>query len=271
MMQGVMVLVVVALVATTAAQSREFASPERLWRGSLEQWPSALAHRNLAAVLLQEGRRPEAAEHLRAAADLKPIARYSLGVELFEQGRSSEAIVELRRAVQEFPNHPTIALEGRRVLARALQQEGRYMEAAEMFGQIAAMTPDDVAPRIARADALLAAGDLTAAHQEYARILAMHPGHPGAMTNDGLALLRMGRAPEAIPLLRAVAERQPGVAAYMNLASAAAAAGRPADAAEAVCQAVAAEPHNPAPRQFLADLQRAASAARVSLPECSTR
>ena len=63
------VVIAILLTATTAAQSREFASPEQLWRGSAEHWPSALAHRNLAAVLLQQGRRAEAVEELRAATE----------------------------------------------------------------------------------------------------------------------------------------------------------------------------------------------------------
>ena len=141
-----------------------------------------------------------------------------------------------------------------------------------MFAQIAAMTPDDVAPRLSRADALLAGGDLAGAHEEYQRILATHPDHPGAQTNDGLTLLRLGRVPEALPLLRAVAERQPGnAAAYMNLASASAAVGRITDAVNAACHAIAVDPQNPAPQQFLADLQHAAAAAHVSLPGCRRR
>ena len=262
-------IVAIALATTTAAQGREFASPERLWRGSLERWPSALAHRNLAAVLLQEGRRREGADELRAAAELNPVARYSLGVELFEQGRTAEAIVELRRAVLEFPNQRTIALEGRRVLARALQQQGRHQEAADVFGEVAGMTPADVTPMLSRADELLAGGNLPAAHEAYRRILEVHPGHSGAMTNDGLTLLRMGRLSEALPLLRAVGEQEPqNVSAYMNLASAFSVAGRLADAAAAVCHAIAIDPRNPAPRQFFADLRDAAAAARLSSPQC---
>lgn len=261
--------VVIALATTTAVQGSEFASPERLWRGSLERWPSALAHRNLAAVLLQEGRRAEGADELRAAAELNPLARYSLGVELFEQGRSAEAIVELRRAILEFPDNRTIALEGRRVLGRALQQQGRHLEAADVFGEVARMTPGDVAPMLSRADELLAGGNLPAAHEAYQRLLQAHPGHFGAMTNDGLALLRMGRVTDALPLLRAVAEKQPqNVNAAMNLASAFSVAGRLADAAAAVCHAIALDPRNPAPRQFLADLRAAATAARLSPPQC---
>jgi tetratricopeptide (TPR) repeat protein len=262
--------IVVILSARTGAQSAEFASAEQLWRSAIEHWPSALAHRNLAAVLLQQGRRMEAAEELRAASNLKPLARYSLGVELFEEGRASEAIGELQRAIQEFPDHPTIRLEGRRVLARALQQEGRQAEAADVYGEIAQMTPGDLTPMVSRADALLAAGNLPGAHQAYQAVLARRPQHAGALTNDGLTLLRMGRAADAIPLLQRASEQQPeNAGAYMNLGSALAAAGHAAEAAAAVCHAIAVDPANQAPHQFLADLREAASAARIHLPPCN--
>jgi predicted Zn-dependent protease len=265
-------LLVIVLGVTTAVQNTEFSSSERLWRGSLEHWPSALAHRNLAAVLLQQGRRSEALDHLREAATRQPLAHYELGVALFDDGRPADAIAELEHAIRELPNDETVALEGRRVLARALKQEGQHHDASIVFGEIAALTPGDVEPRLSQADELLAAGDLTAAHDEYQRILAAQPDHAGAMTNDGLTLLRLGRVSEALPLLRTVAERQPqSVSASLNFASAAAAAGRLADATTAVCHAIAEAPADPAARQFFADLQHAAQAAGLERPRCPAR
>jgi tetratricopeptide (TPR) repeat protein len=269
---AVAIFTIVVLTATTAAQNREFVSAEGLWRGSLEQWPSRLAHRNLAAVFLQEGRRSEALEHLRAAADQGPLSRYALGVALFDDGRTEEAIVELQRAISETPNEPTVALDGRRVLARALAQQRRHYEAADVFAQIAALTPDDVAPRLSRADELRAAGDLPDAHAEYQRVLAAQPHHSGAQTNDALTLLRLGRVSEALPLLRSVAEREPrNGSAFMNLASAAAAAGRLDEATAAVCHILGEDPRHQSAQEFLADLRRAAASARVRVPDCPAR
>jgi predicted Zn-dependent protease len=269
---GAAIVIIIALAATTAAQNREFVSAEGLWRSSLERWPSRLAHRNLAAVLLQQGRRTEALEHLRAAADQGPLARYALGVALFDEGRSADAITELQRAINETPNDPTVALEGRRVLARALAQQRRHREAADVLAQIAALTPNDMTPRLSRADELLAAGDLADAHQEYQRILAAQPNHSGAQTNDGLTLLRLGLVSQALPLLRSVAEREPrNASAFMNLASAAAAAGRVDEAGAAVCHILAEDPRHQPAREFLADLRRAAAAARVRLQDCAAR
>jgi Flp pilus assembly protein TadD len=47
-------------------------------------------------------------------------------------------------------------------------------------------------------------GDLADAHQGYQRVLTLRPDHTGAMTNDGLTLLQMGRATEALALFRSV-------------------------------------------------------------------
>ena len=269
---GMTAALIIVLASTTAAQNTELASAEGLWRGSLERWPSRLAHRNLAAVLMQEGRRSEALEHLRAAADQGPLARYALGVALFDDGRPAEAIDELQRAINENPNEPTVALEGRRVLALALAQQQRHREAADVFAQIAALTPDDVAPRLSRADELRAAGDLANAHEEYQRILAAQPHHSGAQTNDGLTLLRLGRVSEALPLLRSVAEQEPrNAAAFMNLASAAAAAGRVDEATAAICHILAEDARHQSAQEFLADLRRAAASARVRVPDCPAR
>jgi predicted Zn-dependent protease len=221
---------------------------------------------------MQEGRRAEALEHLRAAADQGPLARYALGVALFDNGQPAEAIVELQRAIGESPAEPTVALDGRRVLARALAQQRRHREAADVYAQIAALTPDDVAPRLSRADELLAAGDLVAAHEEYQRVLGAQPHHSGAQTNDALALLRLGRVSEALPLLRNVAEREPqNASAFMNLASAAAAAGRVDEARAAVCHILADDPRDRSAQEFLADLRRAAASAHVSVPDCPPR
>ena len=269
---GIAALFIIVLATTTAVQNLEFTSAEKLWRASLERWPSRLAHRNLAAVLLQQGKRAEALEHLRAAADQGPLARYAFGVALFDEGRAAEAIDELQRAISETPDEPTVALEGRRVLARALAQQQRHREAADVLAQIAAMTPDDVAPRLSRADELLAAGDLADAHEEYQRILAAQPHNSGAQTNDGLTLLRLGREAEALPLLRSVAEREPrNAAAFMNLASAAAAAGRVDEATSAACHVLEEDPRARSAQEFLADLRRAAASARVRVPDCPSR
>src|SRR6185436_18561229 len=107
---------------------------------------------------------------------------------------------------------------------------------------------------------------------ESVRILAAQPHHSGAQTNDGLTLLRLGRVSEALPLLRGVAEQEPRNAnAFMNLASAAAAAGHVDEATAAVCHILAEDPRHRPAQEFLADLRRAAASSHIRLPECPAR
>jgi cytochrome c-type biogenesis protein CcmH/NrfG len=75
-----------------------------------------------------------------------------------------------------------------------------------------------------------------------------------------------------LPLLRSVAEQEPrNAAAFMNLASAAAAAGRVDEAATAACHVLAENPNHRPAQEFLADLRRAAASARVRVPDCPVR
>jgi hypothetical protein len=57
----------------------------------------------------------------------------------------------------------------------------------------------------------------------------------------------------------------------MNLASAAAAAGRVDEATAAICHILAEDPRDRSAQEFLADLRRAAAAARVRVPDCPAR
>jgi tetratricopeptide (TPR) repeat protein len=102
-----MLLLAVPLSAATIVRNRDYADELTLWQTTLERWPHARAHRNYATLLKREGRREQVIEHLRLALDgTHPEGRYALGVELLEQGRTAEAIGELRRFLEELPHDP---------------------------------------------------------------------------------------------------------------------------------------------------------------------
>jgi tetratricopeptide (TPR) repeat protein len=260
--------VVVALTAATAAQNRTYMSPESLWRQSLAHWPSAVAHRNLATVLKAAGRRDEVVDHLRAAAGTFPEERYTLGVELLEQGMPAAAVPELERAIAEHPNSRTIAIDGRYALARAYRQLGRHADAAAVFDAILQRSPD-VRARVGKANALLDAGDFAAAHREYQQVLTATPDALDVLTNDGVALLQMGLPGDALPLLRRVAAQQPqNAAAQVNLAAALAGVGDLAGAAEIACRALAADPGDARARSLAADIRAVAGQRQVRVSRC---
>jgi protein O-mannosyl-transferase len=227
---------VVAIVATlsvslgilTMRRNGEYASAEVLWRSTLERWPSAIAHRNLATVLRQTGRREEAVEHLRAVFADHPEARYLVGLELFEMGRFDESITELRTFIEGAPTSDGDAkANARLVVGRALAAAGRSAEAVQELARIVADRPNDMDAQLALADAQLAHQDFGAALNAYKRYLASAPRHVGAWTNLGIAAFSNGHVDEAIDAFRRGAELQSQNAKiHLNLASALAENGR---------------------------------------------
>jgi tetratricopeptide (TPR) repeat protein len=185
---GVATAIVLAALATeTVRQNREYQSAETLWRGSLAEWPSALAHLNLANALKAKGARGEVVEHLRAAAELSPIERYTLGAELVEEGRAAEAIPELERAMAENPDNPRVIADASTALARALTdygvalvQAGRPEEAVAPLERVADEHPSDASAQINVAAALAAAGQFAPAAAAACRALSAGAGDPRA-------------------------------------------------------------------------------------------
>jgi hypothetical protein len=266
---AVVVLIVSALTFETASLNRDYMSPESLWRTSLAQWPSAVAHRNLATVLKAAGKREEVLEHLRAAVDAFPEERYTLGVELLEQGMPAAAVPELERAIAEHASSRTIAIDGRYALARAYRELGRYGDAAAVFDAILQRAPD-VRARIGKANALLDSGNFAAAHREYQQVLISMPDALDVLTNDGVALLQLDMPDAALPLLRRVAERQPeNAAAQVNLAAALAGVGELSAAYELACRALTANPNDGRARRLANDIDAVARQRNVHVTACA--
>jgi tetratricopeptide (TPR) repeat protein len=92
-----------------------------------------------------------------------------------------------------------------------LAATGRPDPAIDVYREILALDPDNVAARIDLADTLQAAKqDPAAAVPLYREALARAPDHAGARYALGNALLRLGRLPEARTELRAAAAASPG-------------------------------------------------------------
>jgi tetratricopeptide (TPR) repeat protein len=262
-------VVVVALGAVTMSQNTEYQSAETLWRGAIAHWPSALAHRNLATALKAAGARDEVVEELRAAAATEPQVRYTLGIELLEQQRYGDAIAELRRAIAEFPDDATIAIEGRRALALALAAAGARVEAVKAYEDLLVRAPNDLRAVLGYGDALLGNGQFAEALTQYRRVAAAQPLLLGAQTNAGMALMQLGRPAEALPYFRNVTTRQPGdAAAALNLSTALFATGQLAEAADAACRSLTLSPGNGLAEELLAEVRRSAAARRIGVPAC---
>jgi tetratricopeptide (TPR) repeat protein len=221
----------VALGFLTVRRNVEYASAETLWRTSLDRWPSALAHRNLATVLRNSGRREEAVQHLRATVVDHPEARYLVGLELFEMNQYAESLTELTRFLEAgaVPGSDVEA-NARLVAGRALAALGRSAEAVQELSRVAADRPTSAA-QLAFADVLLGRQEFDSALSAYRKYVEAFPQHAGAWTNLGISALATGHVAEAIDAFQRVLELQPASAAtHRNLATAFAEGGRIAEA-----------------------------------------
>jgi protein O-mannosyl-transferase len=260
-------LLCVALGFLTVRRNAEYASAEVLWRSVLDRWPSAVAHRNLATVLRNAGRREEAVQHLRATLADHPEARYLIGLELFEMERHSESLTELTRFLETSAVAGSdVEANARLVIGRSLAALGRSAEAVQQLARVAADRPTSAA-QLALADVLLGRQEFEPALKAYRQYVAASPRRAGAWTNLGIAALATGHVTEAIDAFqRAVELEGPSTRSHINLATALAEGGRIAEATDHAAQAAQLAPADEKARdlygRLLAGQRRYAEAAR---------
>lgn len=225
---AVPIVVSMLLAALTIERNTEYATAEGLWRSTLERWPSAIAHRNLATSLRQIGRNDEAIEHLRATLTEHPEMRGAVGQTLFEQDRFDEALTELRTFLDgaAVPGSNSEAT-ARLAAAGSLDKLGRTGEARDMLQELIARRPDYAPAYLALGDVHFRRGEFADAQQAYRQYLMYEPAHEGALTNLGISALNAGQPDEGIKALQRVVDARPQQAsAHRNLAIALANAGR---------------------------------------------
>jgi tetratricopeptide (TPR) repeat protein len=111
-------LVLVLLVVSTWKQAHIYRDQETLWRNTLTRNPAAwMAHNNLGAILIQQGKIEEGVWHSEQALQLNPDdseAHYRLGVALERAGKTNDAIWHYQQALRTQPDYP----KARNALAR---------------------------------------------------------------------------------------------------------------------------------------------------------
>ncbi len=202
-------LILLAATVRTRDQLRHWQNSETLTRHAIAVVPDNwLAQYYLGWHYETVGRKPEAMEHYRLAAKLKP--NYAepwngLGCLLAEGNHFAEALPCFEAAVQAKPDH----VEYRFNLAKALGALRRVPEAIAQHEETLRRNPDFVA-----------------AHQDL-----------------GLALAYLGKFDEAIPHLRTAVRLQPNDAALrLDLGKTLANAGQSAAAIEALTEALRLQP-----------------------------
>jgi len=213
-------LVSTAFAAGTVVRNREYASALSLARTVLERRPSSIAHYMMGTSLMDVGDHDGAVMHLREAISGDPRAHYSLGLELFKQGKLDEAIRELDVFAREKP----LLLEvvpARTVMGRAFLAQQKWADAVAQFRLVLMMTPLNTEAEGLLAEALFRQQSFDEAAVHYRAYLKYRPNDPNMLGNLGISLAASGKNDEAIAAFQRAVELTPeDGGAERNLANA---------------------------------------------------
>jgi tetratricopeptide (TPR) repeat protein len=245
----------IAVPGVFAGRGRFFATIARLAAGigdfpaAIEALGQAIAatpndgelHKQRAHALLQEDRAGEAFGELVAALLIDPLdggAHLGVGRLHLNAGRHEDAVVALRRAVQQLPAHT----EARYALATALARLGNTSEAAQEFDRVEQAQRREIEER-RRALALdtmkeeamlrMAEGKYDRAATLWRQVIEREPDRASNHLQLGAALARAERIEMAIEQFETALRLGADPLVYRQLADLYASAGRPADAARA--------------------------------------
>jgi protein O-mannosyl-transferase len=236
-------LLALALGVLTARRNEAYASDLGLWTDTVAKRPdNANARNNLGLALFRDGRTEEAMTQYRAALEIQPVypgVLNNLGNALDLEGRTQEAIVQYEAALRIEPGFAAAHYN----LAKALARAGRTPEAIEQFGEALRIGPDHADGHAGLGEALLRSGRTAEAIAQFEAALRISPGHARAHFDLGNALAQAGRIPEAIASFEEALRIQPGLAeAGNNLGVLLCRTGRTREGLERIDAAIRAQP-----------------------------
>ena len=167
------------------------------------------------------------------------IARFNLAYALQAQGRTAEAVEQLRETVAVRPGF----IPARAELGQILAQQGRTGEALEQLQIAVTMRPDDPIAHYRYGSVLGTLGRPADAAAQFAEVVRLQPGNADAHFNYGAALAELDRIPEAVREFEATIRLRPQDAdAHFNLGIALARLNRIDDAIAQFAEAVRLRP-----------------------------
>ena len=195
------------------------------------RFPQAgFAWKMLGVMLKLQGRSTEALEPMQKAVELLPRdaeAHSNLGVNLKEQGRLTEAEAIYRRALEIKPDFA----EAHNNLGNTLRDQGRLTESEASCRRAVEIKPDYAEAHSNLGVTLQALGRLTEAEASYRRALEIKPDFAETHNYFGNTLRELGRLTEAESSYRRALEIKPDFAeAHSNLGVTLQALGRLTDA-----------------------------------------
>jgi len=181
---------------STHHRSAAFRDDITLWSSVVKDDPgNAFARNNLAAFLLDQGRRSEALEQLEAAANVSrdPAERHRYRSQWhLYSGRKGEAAEEARLAIRSGGNR-----EVQHQAARVLGAAGQVDESIDAYRALARQFPNSSTYSYELGAALARSGRLPEAADVLRRYCERRPGNPVMEEALALTLLRLGFRDEA--------------------------------------------------------------------------
>jgi Tfp pilus assembly protein PilF len=156
-----------------------------------------LAHFNQASALDAEGKTDEAIAQLREAVRVRPLyvpARAELGQLLARQGHPDEALSELRTAVSQRSNDPVAHFR----LGSVLGSLGHADEASAEFAEAVRLQPGNADAHFNYGIALAQQGRLQDALREFTCTVGLRPDDAAAHFNLGITFAQLGQLDPAI-------------------------------------------------------------------------
>jgi len=192
----------------------------RFWRNNRTVSEHALAvttHNPVAEYSLgkdlgQQGNYDQAIQHFRAAIESDPVygeAYYCIGLSLSAQGKVADAIEQFQAAVRVKPWYA----EAHNSLGAMYWQLGRRVEAMSEYQEALRLKPENPQTHYNLGTALAAEGKVNDAANHFAEAARLRPDYPEARTHLAEMFIKEGKLDAAEAEVRAVAQLYPTNAA----------------------------------------------------------
>ena len=143
------------------------------------------------------------------------MANLSRGLTYYYAGKNEQAIVIMNRALQIDPGNPMIMVNK----ARAFHDLGRYREEEQGYREVIRLRPNYWPAYSALGTTLYGQNRYQEAADVYGEAAAIAPHVATPLVNQGAAYFALGRDEDAEESFRRSLERAPNAAAYSNLGS----------------------------------------------------
>lgn len=182
-----------------------------------------------------------------------PDAWNNLGMLAAQDGRSDEAIANLKQAIELNPGY-TVALEN---LGNVYRQQHRWAEAQATFKRALATDPNDADVNYGLAMTFAQQGEVQNAEKYFDAALNLRPDYPEALNNLGVLYLNTRRIDQGMKSFETCVRVAPEFdQAYINLAKVFAQRGERDRAADILRRLLSRHPDHALAKQMLEELAR---------------